>query len=104
MSGNFKLPIEKLDDWATDFRKDREAQMIANAIKASGLQPNFLQYDAKKNPFTFSVDINFDDVCDQGESGRCWGFSTLNALRWNVKRKLNIDDPHFELSQNYLYF
>lgn len=104
MSENFRLPVERLDEWADDFHKDREAQMIANAIKSSGLQPNFLQYDEKKNPFTFSVDINFDDVCDQGESGRCWGFSTLNALRWNVKRKLNIDDSHFELSQNYLYF
>lgn len=50
----------------------------------------------------FSIRVKTQGITDQGKSGRCWLFSTLNILRAEVMEKH--DMAGFEFSQTYNYF
>lgn len=61
-----------------------------------------------KNPYIFNHEIkNLFPITEQGDSGRCWLFATLNLIRllaaqlWKVD---NIEVNNLEFSQSYLFF
>lgn len=49
-----------------------------------------------------SIEVKVRGITAQNQSGRCWEFSALNALREITAEKLNVEK--FEFSQNYLSF
>lgn len=105
MESRREMPDQLFDGWREEWKKDRTAKVISSSVTNSGLQPNFLSLEARSGlPFVFSVDIGLDQVCDQGESGRCWAFSVLNTMRHHISRSLKLAEENFELSQNYIYF
>lgn len=99
-----EMPVSLFGSWREEWEKDKTARLISSSVINSGLQPNFLSSQARREPFTFSIDIGLDQVCDQGESGRCWAFSVLNTMRHHISRSLKLAEENFELSQNYIYF
>lgn len=54
------------------------------------------------HPMIFSVELKSGEITDQKSSGRCWLFAGLNALRYEIMKRLNLET--FELSQNYQMF
>ncbi|WP_125982007.1 C1 family peptidase [Loigolactobacillus iwatensis] len=50
----------------------------------------------------FSLELDTGTVSNQKKSGRCWLFSTLNTIRHDVAKQINLKD--FEFSENYLSF
>ncbi len=50
----------------------------------------------------FSLELDTGAVSNQKKSGRCWLFSTLNTIRHDVAKQINLKD--FEFSENYLSF
>jgi bleomycin hydrolase len=50
--------------------------------------------------FKYRVDVR--GITDQHSSGRCWMFTSMNALRPDVRDALGTDD--FDFSHNYVYF
>ena len=87
------------------WQKDVQGRQTANAMVKNG--PLLVAMDLeipRRLPFSFSVDVWDEGVTDQGESLRCWAFASLNIVRQNVKRALNLAEANFELSQNFIYF
>jgi len=52
---------------------------------------------ADAHVFNNQLEFKTDPITSQKSSGRCWLFATTNVLRYDVMKKLNLDD--FQLSQ-----
>jgi bleomycin hydrolase len=77
------------------------AEMVGNfpvdwlSLKRSKMLEDNWEYSVKL-PIT-------PKVTNQGNSGRCWAYSALNALRIPLMRKFNLEHK-FEFSEAYLFF
>lgn len=88
-----------------NWQKDVQGRQTANAMVKNGPLLTAMDLEIPRRlPFSFSVDVWNEGVTDQGESLRCWAFASLNIVRQNVKRALNLAERNFELSQNFIYF
>lgn len=100
---NTKINSSDLESFEKDFRSNpdyilRKASVTNNGINASCIDKDLL----REMKFTFSVDVDAGEVCNQKRSGRCWMFSGLNVIRTILFKKLNV--KNIELSQAYLQF
>ncbi len=103
MKNTFTLTEDNLQEYSRLFNADRGNLVAANASAKSGLAQAATDFSAvSKQPYSFSTDLKQGSITDQKVSGRCWLFSALNTLRYEVIQKYNLED--FELSQNYLFF
>lgn len=94
---------ETLAQFEETCRADKACRVAMNAVTQNGL------YAAAKNGETarttrhsFSVNLKQGAITDQKQSGRCWMFAALNTFRFEIIKKLNLEN--FELSQNYMLF
>lgn len=100
-----EISLDFIDRQREAFYQDPQAQALTNAVVQNGPLLCALDFDVEKSlPFTFDIDLWDEGVTDQGSSGRCWAFASLNVVRHNVKRNLGLAERNFELSQNYTYF
>ncbi len=87
------------------WEEDREGQRLSSALFRNTLEEVALSRDAQqKLPFTFTIDMDSDGVCDQAMSERCWSFTYLNIARVNVKKALGIAERNFQMSHAFVYF
>ena len=100
---NGELTIEFLSSCAESFKCSTTNKNAMNMVTTKGLFNS-----AKTNKFTFSdssdfsIQLKYGGATDQGQSGRCWSFATLNLLRSAIIKRYNIDD--FPLSNNFVLF
>ncbi len=100
-----KTEISKEDLECFDVSFDSSpANVIAmNAVVKNGICGSAMNSNAKAaNQHAFSITVESGDVCNQKKSGRCWMFASLNVMRLEVMKKLNI--KNMELSQAYPLF
>ena len=65
--------------------------MAMNTYTKNGLKKAATSVQASAdNLHAFSVTVESGDVTDQKSSGRCWMFASLNVMRLEVMKKLNI--------------
>ena len=101
-----EISKEQLAKMAQAYKK-AETQHVAqravtkNGILASAESVEVLESMSPKN-FAFSIDVDDQAVANQKMSGRCWMFAALNTFRFEIIKKLNLEN--FELSQSYLFF
>ena len=97
------ITFEKLNQMREAFLADNEKKVRSTAVTSVGIQAAAANYQAVVNtPNTFSIELKTGEVCNQKASGRCWLFATMNVMRFEVMKKLNLET--FELSQNYMFF
>ncbi|MFT0846927.1 C1 family peptidase [Actinomycetaceae bacterium L2_0104] len=86
-----------------EFRSDRLARIVQNAVSAQGADAVSLDRETV-NRLDDSTSERLDTwkVTDQKKSGRCWEFAGLNVLRSKMIRELGLED--FEFSQNFVAF
>lgn len=83
--------------------ESKDALAFSHAVLKNGLFDSAI--DAKKiidNPNVFNVEVKAGDITNQNQSGRCWMFAGLNAIRSIMFEKLGV--KNIELSQAYLQF
>jgi len=81
----------------------KDTLTYGRAILKNGLFESTI--DAQKiidNPNVFNVEVKAGDITNQNQSGRCWMFAGLNAIRSIVFEKFGV--KNLELSQAYLQF
>ena len=97
------IGVKDLDKFSKNFNSSKTNLIAKNAVTSSGIlkaSENFeVQYE---NQHAFSITIDSGLATDQKKSGRCWVFASLNIMRLEVMRKLNIEN--MELSQSYILF
>lgn len=92
--------LNKLDE---EFYTDRanviaQASVTRNGIVNSCINPEVFHLTRHN----FSISLKQGHITNQKQSGRCWMFSALNTMRYNIIKKLNLET--FELSQAYPLF
>ncbi len=95
---------EKLSALFAGFDEDRAARLSMNAVVKNGLAASATQYDLNRRVNTAcSVEAaEPGEITNQKQSGRCWMFAALNAMRTEAMRRLNLEN--LEFSQAYPLF
>lgn len=94
---------KNLEKFSKNFNSDRTNLIAKNAATVSGILKSSENFEsASNNQHAFSITINSGLATDQKKSGRCWVFASLNLMRLEVMKKLNIEN--MELSQSYILF
>lgn len=97
------VTIKQLKAMEDNFVSKRSNIIAANASVKSGITAAATDYtEARKYPYTFSVDLKQGDITDQKNSGRCWIFAAMNIFRYEFMKKYDLKT--FDLSQNYVFF
>jgi len=97
------VSIKQLKQMEADFNSKRSNIIASNAAVKNGVIAAATDYrEARKYPYTFSIDLKQGDITDQKNSGRCWIFAACNTFRYELIKKYNLKT--FELSQNYIFF
>ena len=97
------LQRRRIREMSAALREDNAAQIAAHASVKNGLMKAATNYAAlQKLPYSFCIDLKQGSITDQKASGRCWLFSALNTLRFEMIHRFDLED--FELSQSYLFF
>ena len=82
---------------------DKACRVAMNAVTENGLKAAATNGEVRRNTrHSFSVNLKQGAITDQKQSGRCWMFAAMNTFRYEVIKKLNLEN--FELSQNYILF
>ena len=100
---NESITKELLEQFAGKCSADVACQVAKNAVVENGLKAAAKNGEAQRTSrHSFSVNLKQGAITNQKQSGRCWMFAALNTFRFEVIRKLNVEN--FELSQNYMFF
>lgn len=94
-----------MDTWTADFRacpKNVLAQNVCTKIDPFEACLSRDRLQTTSHVFEFKVETEGKPTTDQKNSGRCWIFAALNAIRIPFMKKYNLDD--FEFSQAHLFY
>ena len=100
---NHPLNSELLASFASDFRDDRTARIVQNAVAETAISKVAINRDVV-NSIDPSMSVRVDKwpITNQKRSGRCWLFAGLNSLKPAVYKQTKLES--FEFSQNYQHF
>lgn len=77
--------------------------LAMNAVTANGIAKASTDIEAlKQNVHEYSVLLKTGEITSQNQSGRCWMFAALNAMRFGLIKKYNLEN--YEFSQAYPLF
>lgn len=100
---NQSILPKQLEAFHKSFAAAPANRVAQNAVAANGIHKAARNvYRKQNNPFSFSVEVESGEITSQKASGRCWMFASLNVMRLEVMKKLNLES--MELSQNYPLF
>jgi len=99
------LDKETMLKWNREFRRDKRSKLIQQVIHDLPVSYVSTTRDRLQDrDYTYSHDIPEKlSPTDQLQSGRCWIFAGLNAMRVHAVRHHNLDKK-FELSSAHLFF
>lgn len=99
------ITLEKLNSWTADFKacpKNVLAQNVCTKIDPFEACLSRERLQVTNHVFEFKVDNEGKPTTDQKNSGRCWIYAALNAIRIPFMKKYNLDE--FEFSQSHLFY
>jgi bleomycin hydrolase len=95
----------QLSRFREQFASDVNAKIAQNAVTSTSVNAVTLNrqivQDTDTVSFSHQVDTGYK-VTNQKSSGRCWLFATLNLLRMEAMKRLNVKE--FEFSQSHIHF
>jgi len=99
-----EIDNKTLNEIRNSFKSDASTKAIQNAITSSKsireIALNRNKVGATDHFFKYRVDVK--GITNQKSSGRCWMFTSMNTIRPNVIKDLNLNS--FDFSHNYNYF
>lgn len=98
----FELSDELVADIRSTVDNDPRVHTAMNGVTHVGLGDVALDRQKSITPQSMSIKLDKWAVTNQKKSGRCWLFASLNLLRVQAMKKMNLKE--FELSQNYAVF
>ena len=94
---------ELLEQFEKNCSADAACQVAKNAVVENGLKASAKNGEAQRTSrHSFSVNLKQGAITNQKQSGRCWMFAALNTFRFEVIKKLNLEN--FEISQSYIFY
>ncbi|XP_031635773.1 bleomycin hydrolase isoform X2 [Contarinia nasturtii] len=99
------LTDEAFQQWRKDFYKCEKnvlAQNVCSRIDPFEAALSRKVLENTQHVFTYKVESEGKPLTNQKNSGRCWLFAALNAIRIPFMKNYNLDE--FEFSQTYLFY
>jgi bleomycin hydrolase len=97
------LSEDNLAQYSQAFGAQRANAVAAAAATNTGVLKAATDYRGVRSlQQNFSIELEQGSITAQKRSGRCWMFSGLNVLRYEVIHRWNLKD--FEFSESYLFF
>ena len=94
---------DALDRYREQAKSNYAVGLAMNAVTANGIGKASTDIEAlKKNVHEYSVLLKTGEITSQNQSGRCWMFAALNAMRFGLIKKYNLEN--YEFSQAYSLF
>ena len=94
---------DALDRYREQAKNNYAVGLAMNAVTANGIGKASTDIEAlKKNVHEYSVLLKTGEITSQNQSGRCWMFAALNAMRFGLIKKYNLEN--YEFSQTYPLF
>ncbi len=99
------ITLKNLKKYHENYQKNKQNKIIENAIVQNGIDNVCLNHKRKEElNDVFSFELPKSKPYDQERSLRCWSFSVINMLKYNIASNMNIDVKELDLSLNYLNF
>lgn len=97
------ISTEEFARYSHVFSSSRANSVAAAAATNNGVLKAAVDYRGLRSvPQQFSIELEQGSITAQKRSGRCWMFSGLNVLRYEMIHRWNLKD--FELSESFLFF
>lgn len=97
------ISVAALQRYREEALTNHAAHLAMNAVTANGIGKSSIDIEAlKNNVHEYSVSLKTGEITSQEQSGRCWMFAALNAMRQELISSLNLES--FEFSQAYPLF
>lgn len=99
-SGNGSVQLANVDAWESAAAADPKIQLARTILTHNNIKTTLTSREAEiAIPHVFNTEVEFKTgpVTDQKSSGRCWLFATTNIIRYEVMKKLKLND--FQCSQ-----
>jgi bleomycin hydrolase len=101
--GSGGLSAGTLASYSQSFGAQRANTVAAAAATNTGVLKAATDYrGVRALPQDFSIELEQGSITAQKQSGRCWMFSGLNVLRYEMIHRWNLKD--FEFSESFLFF
>ena len=100
LSKDGALLLGHVNRWESAVAQSPKLQLSRTILNHSNIREALVKREARvadAHVFNLELDFNTNPITNQKSSGRCWLFATTNVLRYNVMKKLNLDE--FQLSQ-----
>jgi bleomycin hydrolase len=102
---NASISSEFLKKCENSFDKDAKNLVAMNAVCKNGILESATSYNSgltMRHEYSVNILEKDEEITNQKQSGRCWMFASLNTMRFQVMKNLNLGT--FELSQAYPLF
>lgn len=100
-----QISIEQIKMFSKKYNEDTQNKMIEKNITEKGLEAACINEEViKENERIFNIELADCKRQDQSESHRCWIYASLNMLKHNIAKNLNININELDLSTNYIAF
>ena len=97
------ISTNNLTDFSAAFEGCRANRIAMRAVAENGMKESAKNRDLLNTlPHEYSLRLETGAITHQKSSGRCWMFASLNFLRYDLIKKLDLST--FEFSQNYTLF
>ena len=97
------ISVAALQRYREETLTNHAAHLAMNAVTANGIGKSSIDIEAlKNNVHEYSVSLKTGEITSQEQTGRCWMFAALNAMRQELISSLNLES--FEFSQAYPLF
>lgn len=98
------LEEQELSQLKGSFTKDAQTVAVQNMLMGDkNIKSKTLNHGLKNSiDHFFKYRVNVKGITDQHSSGRCWMFTSMNALRPAAMKKYDVSG--FDFSHNYNYF
>lgn len=94
-----------INAFSKNYNSNRQNKVIENSIVENGLQKSCINHQIiKENPPVFSIELPDSKRYNQKDNSKCWIYSGLNFIKYNMADNLNIKPTQFELSNSFIAF
>lgn len=102
---NEQITFDLINKFSKLYNDDKTNKIIENAITKNGLEKSCIDRGIiEENQPIFNIELPNSKRYDQKNNFRCWIYSGLNTIKYNIIENLNIDLNDFVLSNNYIAF
>ena len=102
---NDQITEELIKRFSEDYNKNSINKIIENSITENGIEKSCIDRKIiEENQPIFNIELPDSKRYDQKDNFRCWIYSGLNLIKYDMAKNLNIDLKKFSLSSNYIAF